>query len=240
MPGGWNTSPARPAPPQAASGDFLVEPADRAEHQQLVRRDGEMSSSSTTRSHNPRATPSGPSPPRVRFEPVSTALKDRLARLRDAHPAFAHGLEYLYTTHLFAVSPNNIAAPPSSSAPWPPAAPHGTSPAKARGCSATPDPPPASPPEPESPSPDSSGPPASTGSTASTTHAATTGPVTAGPGTSRPAHRTPTRRCSSPSPHPSCCSSSNCSDTSATPVAVFNRVFRRHRDGLDFFGYELL
>ena len=38
---------------------------------------------------------------RVRFEPVSAALKDRLARLRTAHPAFASGLGYLYSLEAF-------------------------------------------------------------------------------------------------------------------------------------------
>ena len=39
--------------------------------------------------------------PRVRFEPVSSALKDRLARLRDTHPAFTCGLEYFYSLEAF-------------------------------------------------------------------------------------------------------------------------------------------
>ena len=38
---------------------------------------------------------------RVRFEPVSTALKDRLAHLRATHPAFARGLGYLYSLEAF-------------------------------------------------------------------------------------------------------------------------------------------
>ena len=38
---------------------------------------------------------------RVRFEPVSTALKERLARLRATHPAFASGLGYLYSLEAF-------------------------------------------------------------------------------------------------------------------------------------------
>ena len=38
---------------------------------------------------------------RVRFEPVSAALKDRLARLCAAHPAFARGLEYFYALEAF-------------------------------------------------------------------------------------------------------------------------------------------
>ena len=39
--------------------------------------------------------------PRVRFEPVSPALKHRLARLRDTHPAFTYGLEYFYSLEAF-------------------------------------------------------------------------------------------------------------------------------------------
>ena len=38
---------------------------------------------------------------RVRFEPVSTALKERLAHLRATHPAFARGLGYLYSLEAF-------------------------------------------------------------------------------------------------------------------------------------------
>ena len=38
---------------------------------------------------------------RVRFEPVSAALQERLARLRAEHPAFARGLGYLYSLEAF-------------------------------------------------------------------------------------------------------------------------------------------
>ena len=37
----------------------------------------------------------------MRFEPVSTTPKDRLARLRAVHPAFARGLGYLYSLEAF-------------------------------------------------------------------------------------------------------------------------------------------
>ena len=37
----------------------------------------------------------------VRFEPVSAALRDRLAHLRATHPAFARGLGYLYSLEAF-------------------------------------------------------------------------------------------------------------------------------------------